>query len=88
MYIRGKVPLTYLDLALSWSKGNLPDKFHEIVQLYQEHGDYYGIRWDWAFAQACHETGYFSFGGDVKEEQNNFAGILDCLCRNYDGQVN
>lgn len=46
-----------------------------IVDLYVKWGDSEGVRWDLAFAQALHETNYFRFGGDVKPEQNNFAGI-------------
>jgi hypothetical protein len=34
-----------------------------------------GVRGDIAFAQSCLETGNFKFGGDVKPEQNNFAGL-------------
>lgn len=34
-----------------------------------------GVRGDIAFAQACKETGYFTFNGDVKYTQNNFAGL-------------
>ncbi|MDZ7542558.1 N-acetylmuramoyl-L-alanine amidase, partial [Clostridium perfringens] len=30
---------------------------------------------DILFAQMMHETGYLKFGGDVNEEQNNFAGL-------------
>ena len=75
MDIRENVPFIFLDRALSWSKINLPEKYHDIIEDYKEHGEYYGVRWDWAFAQACHETGYFNFGGDVQPEQNNFAGI-------------
>lgn len=33
------------------------------------------IRYDVAFAQMMHETNFLKFGGDVKEEQNNFAGL-------------
>lgn len=33
------------------------------------------VRGDIAFAQACKETGNFSYGGDVYYHQNNFAGI-------------
>jgi len=53
----------------------LPVKYQDIITYYKEHGETYRVRWDWAFAQACHETGIFVFGGDVKPEQNNFAGI-------------
>lgn len=42
---------------------------------YSRFGEAYGIRGDVAFAQALHETDYFRFTGDVKKEQNNFAGI-------------
>ena len=34
-----------------------------------------GVNHDILFAQMMHETGYLKFGGDVKPEQNNFAGI-------------
>ncbi|MBX7307592.1 N-acetylmuramoyl-L-alanine amidase [Clostridium chauvoei] len=34
-----------------------------------------GINADILFAQIMLETGYLKFGGDVKEEQNNFAGL-------------
>lgn len=34
-----------------------------------------GVNSDILFAQMMHETGYLNFGGDVKPEQNNFAGL-------------
>ncbi|MCI8327584.1 MAG: hypothetical protein HFI37_07390 [Lachnospiraceae bacterium] len=34
-----------------------------------------GVRADVVFAQICHETGFLQFGGDVKAEQCNFAGL-------------
>jgi flagellum-specific peptidoglycan hydrolase FlgJ len=46
-----------------------------LGELYKRFGEYYGIRGDVAFAQAMQETGYFRFTGDVRNEQNNFAGI-------------
>lgn len=75
MNILGSVSQNCLDQALSWSKFHLPVKYQNIIKYYKEHGEKYNVRWDWAFAQACHETGIFAFGGDVKPEQNNFAGI-------------
>lgn len=42
---------------------------------YIHFGSAYGIRGDIAFAQAIHETGFFQFKGQVKLEQNNFAGL-------------
>jgi hypothetical protein len=43
--------------------------------FYKTLGEYYGIRGDVAFAQAMLETDYFRFTGDVRNGQNNFAGI-------------
>lgn len=46
-----------------------------LAELYLEEGEKEGIRGDVAFAQALKETGYFTYGGDVKPEQNNYTGI-------------
>jgi N-acetylmuramoyl-L-alanine amidase len=34
-----------------------------------------GVNYDILFSQMMHETGYLKFGGDVKPNQNNFAGL-------------
>jgi hypothetical protein len=47
----------------------------QLGGFYKILGEYYGIRGDIAFAQAMHETDYFRFTGDVRNGQNNFAGI-------------
>ncbi len=47
----------------------------DYVQLYADLEAKYGIRWDAVFAQSCRETGFWKFGGLVKPEQNNFAGL-------------
>ena len=52
-----------------------------IAKLYREHGEKYGVRWDYAFFQMSIETGYLAFRrpggkmGDVKVRQYNFAGL-------------
>ena len=50
-------------------------KAPDYVQIYADLGAKYGIRWDAVFAQSCKETGFWKFGGLVKPEQNNFAGL-------------
>ncbi len=40
-----------------------------------EEGKIEGVRGDIAFCQACHETGYFNYGGLVVPSQNNYGGI-------------
>jgi hypothetical protein len=47
----------------------------EIVGLYYDEASREGIRWDIAFCQALLETGFFTFGGTVVPEQNNFCGL-------------
>ncbi|MDR0646639.1 MAG: glucosaminidase domain-containing protein [Elusimicrobiota bacterium] len=48
-----------------------------MVKIYYQEGKRENIRPDMAFAQSLLETGYFKFpaGGDVKINQNNFAGL-------------
>lgn len=47
----------------------------ELVELYWTEAGREGVREDIALAQAIIETGFFSFNGDVKPEQNNFCGL-------------
>lgn len=51
------------------------DYLSGIIQKYFEYGQKLGINTDAAISQAILETGNFSFKGDVKREQNNFAGL-------------
>ena len=59
------------------SQGSTYDNFtlRDIASLYYKVGAEYGVRPDLALCQAAKETGFFKFGGDVKPEQWNFAGI-------------
>ena len=47
----------------------------DYAKLFIGEGKAEGVRGDIAFAQSCLETGNFTFRGDVKAGQNNFAGI-------------
>lgn len=47
----------------------------EIVDIYFKEAAAEGIRGDVALCQALVETGYFSFSGTVKPNQNNFCGL-------------
>lgn len=50
-------------------------KILELAKLYVKWGEEFNLRADIAWAQMEHETNYLRYGGDVKPEQNNFAGI-------------
>lgn len=50
-------------------------QMQEIVDQYYRWGMQYGVRPDLAIAMSAKETGYWSYGGDVKADQWNFAGI-------------
>lgn len=54
--------------------GGAPTIEDFCTQLYNE-AVAEGVRPEVVFAQAMHETGWLQFGGDVKPEQFNFAGI-------------
>ena len=62
------------------SKAAFPTSFYGIpavdfANIYIEECRTEGVRPEVAFAQMCLETGYLQYGGDVKREQFNFAGI-------------
>jgi hypothetical protein len=47
----------------------------QLAQFYIEEGEAEGVRGDVAFIQSVIETGWFRFGGQVRPEDNNFAGL-------------
>jgi len=47
----------------------------EFAQLWIDEGRAEGVRGDIAFAQACHETGFFKYGGSALPEWNNYTGL-------------
>ena len=47
----------------------------QFSEIYLEEAEAEGVRGEVAFCQAMLETGYLKFGGDVKKEQYNFAGL-------------
>ena len=47
----------------------------KFCQIYVEEANAEGINGAIAFTQAMKETAWLKFGGDVKIEQNNFAGL-------------
>ena len=46
-----------------------------LAGIFLEEGEKEGVRGDIAFCQSCKETGFFKYGGDVKPEQHNYAGL-------------
>ena len=60
-------------------RSNNPSKSYkyisDFVDITIKEAKIEGINHDILFSQMMHETGYLKFGGDVKEEQNNFAGL-------------
>ena len=57
-----------------YSKTDAPT-LEKFCQIYVEEANAEGINGAIAFTQAMKETAWLKFGGDVKIEQNNFAGI-------------
>ena len=80
-YIIGNTTKSAQELANYFnSKATFPTSFYGIsvvdfADIYIEECRTEGVRPEVAFAQMCLETGYLQYGGDVKREQFNFAGI-------------
>ena len=51
------------------------DRARRLAPIYIKYGKMFNIRADIAWAQMCHETGFLEYTGDVRSDQNNFAGI-------------
>lgn len=65
-----------VEQAKAWAKSRgAHQRFIDIADLYWQYGEITGIRPDILYAQAAKETGYGKYGGAVKPEQNNWAGI-------------
>lgn len=64
-----------LQLFLRNNNENALVQFPDLPKLYREEAAIEGINYDIAFCQMCVETGFLRFGGDIKPEQNNFAGL-------------
>ena len=56
------------------TQGGAPD-IRTYCQIFKEEAESEGVKVEVAFTQAMLETGYLKFGGDVKPNQYNFAGI-------------
>ena len=56
------------------TKGNAPT-IEAFCQIVYDEAEIEGIKPEVVFGQAMNETGYLQFGGDVKIEQFNFAGL-------------
>jgi hypothetical protein len=59
---------------------DLNPRYDGVATQYMRFGEQFGVRWDYAFYQMVVETGALSYrrgnrAGDVKPEQNNFAGL-------------
>jgi len=65
-----------LEQAKAWAtKRGAAQIYIDIADLYWEYGELTGIRADVLYAQAAKETNFGKYTGQVKPEQNNWAGI-------------
>jgi len=53
----------------------LNSRYDGVASEYMRHGEALHVRWDYAFFQMLLETGYLTYTGDVRADQNNFAGL-------------
>ncbi len=71
----GNTSEVQLQIFLKNNNENALVKFPDIGKLYREEAAIEGVSYDIAFCQMCVETAFLRFGGDIKLEQNNFAGL-------------
>lgn len=74
--IMGESVATAEQLNLLLTSGNpRATGYLHLAKIFLEEGEKEGVRGDGAFCQSLIETGYFKFGGDVRPEQHNYAGL-------------
>lgn len=79
--ITGSTPLigkseATLEQAKQWAKNRgAHQRYIDIADLYWKYGEITGLRADVLYAQAAKETNFGKYTGQVKPEQNNWAGI-------------
>lgn len=65
-----------LEQAKKWAqKSGAHQRFVDIADYYWKYGEITGMRPEILYAQAAKETAYGKYTGQVKPEQNNWAGI-------------
>lgn len=72
---RGSASEVQLMLFLRAHNPESMTRFPDLPKLYREEAGIEGVNHDLAFAQMCVETYFLRFGGLVKPDQNNFAGL-------------
>lgn len=69
-------PHAIIQQAQAWAKSRgAHQRFIDIAPTYWELGQKIGIRPEVAYAQSAQETAFGHYGGAVRPEQNNWAGI-------------
>jgi len=73
---QGKVDAEKLALFLLQNNSGVDSSYAKsLAGFYIEEASFEGVNHDIAFVQMCLETGFLRYGGDVKPEQYNFAGL-------------
>jgi hypothetical protein len=71
----GNTSETQLFLFLKNNNESAGVQFSDLPRLYREEASIEGVNYDIAFSQMCVETNFLQFGGVIKPDQNNFAGL-------------
>jgi hypothetical protein len=71
----GSTSEVQLMMFLKANNENALTQFPDLPKLYREEASIEGVNYDVAFCQACVETNFLRFGGDLKPSQNNFGDL-------------
>ncbi|NER95678.1 MAG: cell wall hydrolase [Symploca sp. SIO1B1] len=71
----GNTSEVQLMMFLKNNNDNALTEFPQLPRLYREEGQIEGVNYDIAFCQACVETSFLRFGGQLQPTMNNFGGL-------------
>jgi len=71
----GNTSEVQLMMFLKANNDNALSEFPQLPRLYREEGQIEGVNYDIAFCQACVETSFLRFGGELQPSLNNFGGL-------------
>lgn len=72
---RGHTSDVQLIMFLKRNNEKALERFSDLPKFYKEEAAIEGVNPDIAFSQMCLETSFLTFGGEIRPDHNNFAGL-------------
>jgi len=75
----------FSNMLMFYNPSLKPEETEKLARIYIEEAQKEGVNQDIAFTQMCLETGFLTYAGSVKSDQNNFCG-LGAVSKNHQGE--